>query len=79
MEEHEEFPLVIHNRGVRLSYRSWTRSLQNDGGVRERHFLFVDDLPHEATKEDVLEALGNLGNVVTNKIGALLRRSGRVN
>ena len=79
--------MTIGDREVRLDYAFPWREKGSPPlprrGVKDRHepgpTIFVGNVPHEATKEDICEALGPLGNVTIVRIGALFRRSGQRN
>jgi hypothetical protein len=86
-KDHEESPLTIHNREIWMDFRSsWKptggpglpkRAVKRYRGASAS--IFIGNLNHEATEEDVLEVLKPLGNVVSVRIGALFCESGQVN
>lgn len=83
-EAHNESPIVIGDREVRVDYaRPWKNKypVSPQRAVKDRHepssTIFVGNIPYHATREDICEALKPLGEVVDIRIGALLCRIGQ--
>ena len=79
-KDHEESPLIIEGREIWMNYRPlWgtRRPFKERRGPSVT--IFIGNIHRDATKEDVLEALKPLGNLVTVRLGALLCRPDQMN
>jgi len=84
-KDHKESSMTIGDREIKLDYAfPW----RHKGGpplprraVKDRHepgpTIFVGNVPYEATREDIGEAMKSLGDVVAVRIGASLPKLGQ--
>ena len=82
-EDHQESPMMIGDREIRLNYSFPSRDRGGPAlprrAVKDRHppsaTIFIGGVPYEATKEDICESVKHLGDVTTVRIGAFLCRA----